>query len=72
MKDKLIVRTYRIKKSQDDLIKKRVRHNNGESEQIRQSIDIKIKVEQIKSKWLESKKNWSKELEETIVQNLFS
>lgn len=72
MKDKLIVRTYRVWLSQDEEIKKMVRHNYGESEQVRQSIDLKIKVEQIKQKWIEDSKQWSKELKETIVANLFN
>ncbi len=44
-KDKLVVRTYRIKKSQDEKIKKRVRYDLGESEQVRQAIDNYLKVD---------------------------
>lgn len=44
-KDKLIVRTYRVWLSQDKEIKKRVRHNNGESEQVRQALSNYLKVE---------------------------
>ena len=29
------------------------------------------KVEEIKAKWIEDSKKWSKELEETIITNLF-
>lgn len=65
----LIKRTYRIRKDQDFLIKKK---KIGESEQIRQSIDKNIKVEELKKKWQEDSKKWSKELQETIINNLFN
>lgn len=65
----LIKRTYRIRKDQDFLIKKK---KIGESEQIRQSIDKNIKVEELKKKWQEDSNKWSKELQETIINNLFN
>lgn len=34
--------------------------------------EVSKKVEQIKQKWIEDSKQWSKELKETIVINLFS